>query len=254
MTAQRASLARVPLGLLLLGGMGIVLLLKLPAVVDAMVASWLLTARVYVVTLAAYTLQQQLRARRRHLGKIAITSTLPVALIFLTCTLAGTLAGLTVPELEQSVAVAFTIGYFNLGAVLFASQMPLDLGARLPDGRRLLGDGKTFGGAAGGLLVATAIGWAAGLAVPLALAVAAGALAGDLAGSVAKRRFRKARGAPVLLLDQLDALLPVLLLEWRWQLLGLSSPALLALAAAIFTFQLTGNYILYRLGKKAVAW
>lgn len=254
MTAARAATHRPPLGLIFLGLLALALLARLPDILTILVASRLALVRLYAVSVGAYLFRQRLQGRFRPWPKTILVSALPVTLILTTGALMGSLAGLPPGQVQQVSAIAFVICTFNLGAVLFAGSTPLDGRRTLPDGRRLLGDGKTVRGAGGGLLVATVIGVTAGASLAAAFLVAGSAMAGDLLGSFVKRRLGRDRGAPLLLLDQLDALLPLALVEWRWHLLGLSGQALAALAAAIFIVQLAGNYILYRMGKKAVPW
>jgi CDP-2,3-bis-(O-geranylgeranyl)-sn-glycerol synthase len=252
-TTARAATNRTPLGLFFLALLALALLLRLPQVITILVASRLLIARIYTASLAAYLVHQRVQGRLRPLPATILVSALPVALILITSTLVGTLAGLPRMQLQQMTATAFIICTFNLGAVLFAGATPLDGGLTL-GGSRLLGAGKTVRGAAGGLLVATMIGLTASVTLSVALLVASCAMAGDLLGSFVKRRLGRERGAPLLLLDQLDALLPVTLVEWRWHVLDLSLLALAALAVSVFLIQLAGNYLLYRMGKKAVPW
>lgn len=98
----------------------------------------------------------------------------------------------------------------NPTAVVFGGGKPVDLGKNWFDGRRVLGDGKTFRGLLGG----SACGILAGLlqmqasfvnftpAVIITLPV--GALLGDLVKSFFKRRMGYERGAKLPLVDQLD--------------------------------------------------
>lgn len=100
---------------------------------------------------------------------------------------------------------------------------PLDCGAVLPDGERLLGANKTWRGLAAAILAGAAL--AAWLAIGPAHGAAAGAAttAGDALSSFVKRRLRLRPGTWVPLLDQLpEAALP-LLVAWRTLALGLGS-------------------------------
>ncbi|MFC5971402.1 CDP-2,3-bis-(O-geranylgeranyl)-sn-glycerol synthase [Halomarina salina] len=107
----------------------------------------------------------------------------------------------------------------NNAAVLFGGGPPID-GGREWNGRRLLGDGKTWRGTAAGVLVGTlaALGlnriasrvegptsWSLPrFSVRAGVALAAGAMLGDIGASFLKRRSGRARGAMVPGLDQLD--------------------------------------------------
>jgi len=107
----------------------------------------------------------------------------------------------------------------NNAAVLVGGGRPID-GGRSYDGKRLLGDGKTWRGTAGGTLAGVALALvldfvhpvvetATGLSLPTfplhaAVALAAGAMLGDILASFLKRRTGRRRGASFPLLDQLD--------------------------------------------------
>ncbi|TRZ92604.1 MAG: CDP-2,3-bis-(O-geranylgeranyl)-sn-glycerol synthase [Methanosarcinales archaeon] len=103
----------------------------------------------------------------------------------------------------------------NPMAVVFGGGTPMDLGMKLPDGKRVLGEGKTLRGLVGG----TACGIVAGILqiyvaptlgiqyVPTITAIVTlsfGALFGDLIKSFFKRRIGMVRGAELPLIDQLD--------------------------------------------------
>jgi len=139
----------------------------------------------------------------------------------------------------------------NNVAVLVGGGRPIDRG-RTFRGARLLGDGKTWRGLAGG--------WAAGAAVALALdAVAAdaselvglalpefppavvvlfplGAMLGDIGASFLKRRTGRERGAPFPGVDQLDfvvaALALALLAAPSW-FLDIFTPGVLVVVVVI---------------------
>jgi CDP-diglyceride synthetase len=106
---------------------------------------------------------------------------------------------------------------------------PLDCGATLADGSRLLGDHKTWRGLiAGALACGLATQWL-GQGWALGIAFGALSLAADAASSFVKRRLRRAPGTEIPGLDQLpEALLPLGVLS---RPLGL--PLLEGLAVAI---------------------
>lgn len=98
---------------------------------------------------------------------------------------------------------------------------PLDRGLIFRDGRRLLGDGKTFEGLVSGL----SMGLLAAAAVmtlmpsvyrgPLEAALLPiGAMVGDVCGSFVKRRLGLERGKSAPLLDQLGFMVAALILAW----------------------------------------
>jgi CDP-2,3-bis-(O-geranylgeranyl)-sn-glycerol synthase len=161
----------------------------------------------------------------------------------------------------------------NNVAVLVGGGPPID-GGRTVGGRRLLGDGKTWRGTAGGWLagfglallldalrptVSDAIG--VGLpAVPLAAAVAlpAGAMLGDVAASFLKRRTGRERGAPLPGVDQLDFVVGALLLSVlaapTWFLDTFTVPVVVVVLVLTPVLHVGTNAIAYALGLKAEPW
>src|SRR2546425_3618713 len=115
----------------------------------------------------------------------------------------------------------------NPMAVVFGGGTPMDFGRALRDGRRILGDGKTWRGFAGGVVSGLVLGlllnalgslssprssfgeWPGVLGVLVLLPV--GALLGDLLGAFVKRRLGLERGAKAPGLDQYDFLIGVFL-------------------------------------------
>ena len=100
-------------------------------------------------------------------------------------------------------------------AVWFGFWKPIDLNRKFWDNERLFGDGKTFFGFAGGVILGTLIGivqtsvqsdfnFGFHMTAELGFLIAFGAMAGDLAGSFIKRRLKIKRGEMAPLLDQLD--------------------------------------------------
>jgi len=91
---------------------------------------------------------------------------------------------------------------------------PMDAGMTFADGRRLLGDHKTWRGLVAGMLACALAAWLLGYSVSLGLAFAALALTGDAASSLIKRRLRLAPGREVPGLDQIpEAMTPLLCLS-----------------------------------------
>jgi CDP-2,3-bis-(O-geranylgeranyl)-sn-glycerol synthase len=90
---------------------------------------------------------------------------------------------------------------------------PLDFGATLPDGSRLLGDHKTWRGLVAGALASAVTAWLLGHPPMLGIEFATLTLMADAASSFTKRRLRLDPGAEVPALDQVpEALLPLLVL------------------------------------------
>jgi CDP-2,3-bis-(O-geranylgeranyl)-sn-glycerol synthase len=102
---------------------------------------------------------------------------------------------------------------------LLGKAHPIDNRLYLPDGRRLLGDGKTIEG----LIAGIAFGTLTGILINVfifqlfrtfyeILTIATGAMAGDILGAFIKRRLGLPQGHPAPMLDQLGFLIASLLL------------------------------------------
>lgn len=167
----------------------------------------------------------------------------------------------------------------NSAAVLFGGGTPIDFG-RTWRGKRVLGDGKTWAGLAGGVSAGILVGciqllisypfdpagylgfgpWPSCLGVIVVLAL--GALLGDMAGAFAKRRMGLERGAKAPGLDQYDfvagAMLLSLLVFPGWFLdtyiRGWGLAALLALLVLVPVIHRAVNIIGFRGGLKKEPW
>ena len=102
---------------------------------------------------------------------------------------------------------------------ILGKKHPLDFGATFPDGRRVLGDGKTVEGLVSGISTGFAVGLVMYALLPFLfrdlleiLLLCLGALAGDILGAFIKRRLGLKQGAPAPVLDQLGFLVVSLLL------------------------------------------
>ncbi len=167
----------------------------------------------------------------------------------------------------------------NPAAVLFGRGTPMDFGRKWIDGRRLLGDGKTWRGLIGGVLAGILVGsiqWPATalwLDSPLSVsfffgsigpvvALAFGALLGDTLGSFIKRRLRMQKGQRAPVLDQYDFVLGAFLLtgalfpEWILAhfLLGEAIYGFILVIVVTPILHRAVNIIGYRIGKKEVPW
>lgn len=129
---------------------------------------------------------------------------------------------LNIPLLIVEAFVLFIPGFVaNPAAVITGGHFPMDFGKNFVDGRRILGDGKTWTGYVGGSLlgvlsglILTGIFYLTGslgifsygntltsMFVTL-LAMSFGSLSGDVTGSFIKRRIGIQRGGKGALLDQ----------------------------------------------------
>ncbi len=182
--------------------------------------------------------------------------------------------------LEAALAFWFLLPAYvaNPMAVVFGGGTPMDFGRSLRDGRRILGDGKTWRGLAGGIasgfllgLVLTLLGsladprlsfgdwpWVLGVIVLLSL----GALLGDILGAFVKRRLGLPRGAKAPGLDQYDfllgAFLLLLLFAPGWWLArywtGEAVWGLLFVIVITPVLHRAVNIVGYRMGKKHEPW
>ncbi|WP_225335605.1 CDP-2,3-bis-(O-geranylgeranyl)-sn-glycerol synthase [Halomicrobium urmianum] len=161
----------------------------------------------------------------------------------------------------------------NNAAVLAGGGRPID-GGRTWNGRRVLGDGKTWRGTAAGTLAGLALALALNLVVEPAgaalgvdlpafpllagLGLALGAMAGDIGASFLKRRTGRERGAAFPGLDQLDFVIGALALAALfapdWTLSTFTPPVLVAVLIATPVLHVVTNGIAYALGLKDEPW
>lgn len=169
----------------------------------------------------------------------------------------------------------------NSAAAVLGGGKPVDLGKNWRDGRRILGDGKTWRGTLGGLMAGMVIGLLQiGILHPfdtdrlgsfgddpvqvavVLFCLSFGSLLGDMIGSFAKRRVNVARGAKAPILDQYDFLIGTFLMllifqrGWfhRYFLDGTRIIALITVLLATWFLHRAVNIIGYRMGKKEVPW
>ena len=129
---------------------------------------------------------------------------------------------------------------------------PVDLGLRLPDGRRLFGPSKTWRGVVAALLVCTALAPLLGLSPWIGLAAGALAMAGDLLSSFVKRRLGLAPSSRLRALDTLpESLVPGLGLMLP---LGLDATDLLLLVILFTLFHWLASPLLHRLRIRRQPW
>jgi CDP-2,3-bis-(O-geranylgeranyl)-sn-glycerol synthase len=94
---------------------------------------------------------------------------------------------------------------------------PIDFGLKY-NGKRILGDGKTWEGTLIGLVLGTAVGIPTFYLFSLGpwwevIVISLGALIGDMVGSFVKRQVGLVRGAEATLIDQLDFVFGVFLID-----------------------------------------
>jgi CDP-2,3-bis-(O-geranylgeranyl)-sn-glycerol synthase len=167
----------------------------------------------------------------------------------------------------------------NMAPVFVGGGRPIDMGRNWRDGKRILGDGKTWRGLLLGPLVAAALtgplhwltqntawgleygfpGWGQGWRwFALAYVMGLGALVGDALESFVKRRTGRERGERWFPWDQLDfiagALLFAFLLSPSRFLELFTWPRLLVILLLTPGLHLLVNLLGYKLGLKKVPW
>jgi len=162
----------------------------------------------------------------------------------------------------------------NNFAVLAGGGAPID-GGRTWNGKRLLGDGKTWRGTAAGILAGavlavilnairpSAAGFL-GVTLPdpfpavVIFTLPAGAMLGDMAASFLKRRTGRERGAAFPGIDQLDfvvmSLLLTLLAAPAWTFDTFTLPVVVVVLVATPLLHIVTNVIAYALGLKNEPW
>ncbi len=152
----------------------------------------------------------------------------------------------------------------NASAVVFGGKTPVDFNRVWPDGKPILGKGKTWKGFGMGVLIGTFVGGIILHFYPAqaletsshyllyAFLLSAGALIGDMVGSFIKRRMGLHRGQAAHFLDQLDFVIGGLLLS-----LFVNPPywTVFLLLIMITPFMhMAFNRLAYLLGLKSVPW
>ncbi|AET65444.1 CDP-2,3-bis-(O-geranylgeranyl)-sn-glycerol synthase [Methanothrix harundinacea] len=164
----------------------------------------------------------------------------------------------------------------NNFAVIFGGGRPLDFGRTFPDGRRILGDGKTFRGTIAGTLAGVLLGlllhaiaavrpdlglpgFGRGFELILVLVgLSLGAMAGDIVASFFKRRMGMERGAALFLVDQLDFVFGswalTLLLAPRWFSESFTAEVIFIVLVVTPVLHRVMNVLGYRIKAKKEPW
>jgi CDP-2,3-bis-(O-geranylgeranyl)-sn-glycerol synthase len=167
----------------------------------------------------------------------------------------------------------------NPSAALFGGGTPVDLGKMFIDGKRWLGDGKTYRGLLAGTVCGMLIGasqillapyiapYLAGIVNPDHLltwtAVAAitmpfGALLGDMIKSFFKRRIGYERGAMLPVADQLDFVAGAWVLTYivapAWITSNFTLGVIITVLVITPILHVATNVVGFKLGKKDVPW
>ena len=169
----------------------------------------------------------------------------------------------------------------NSAAVLFGGGTPMDFGKTMKDGTRVLGDGKTWRGLAGGTFAGIFLGliqsilatyvfdapewrWSDDFYITILILflLAFGSMLGDSLGSFIKRRMKRKQGAKFPVLDQYDffigAMILLIPLQFDWFVANfIENEYLVGLIGLIIIIPLLHravNIIGYKMGKKDVPW
>lgn len=148
----------------------------------------------------------------------------------------------------------------NASAPYLGGGRPIDLGKSFIDGKRLLGNGKTFKGFILAVITGTSVGLIQNYVGPnlganmvlQGFLLSVGAMLGDVVASFIKRRSGVKRGGRFPVLDQLDFLLGALIVGSIIYVPDFKSLMIIF----IFTpfIHKTANYIAYKIGIKDVPW
>jgi len=144
----------------------------------------------------------------------------------------------------------------NATPVLAGGGTKMDFGKNFFDGKRVLGNNKTFRGFFAGLAIGIAIGFmesvAFGFPILFAFLIPLGALLGDLAGAFIKRRIGIAPGGLLPIVDQVDFVIgaivfsiPLAIVSWQ-----------LAVTVLVITppIHLFTNFLAYKMKLKRHPW
>jgi len=142
---------------------------------------------------------------------------------------------------------------------------PIDRGKKFIDGRRVLGDGKTWEGLIIGSIFSISIGMVYYIILEnkylilYSLVLGIGALLGDIIASFIKRRLGIPRGAPLPVLDQVNFILgsTAVVKIFRVDELAFMTITLVDFIIILFIasiLHVTTNYIAFKLGLKNVPW
>ncbi|MFH1448069.1 MAG: CDP-2,3-bis-(O-geranylgeranyl)-sn-glycerol synthase [Candidatus Micrarchaeota archaeon] len=141
----------------------------------------------------------------------------------------------------------------NASPVILGGGVHMDFGRKLRDGKRILGDGKTWRGFFLGILAGTTCGFILGFPI-LGFLLSFGTLVGDTIGSFIKRRMDIGRGKQSVVLDQLTFLLVALAFAYPYLPAYVDGYGVLFLIVLTYFMHVFSNVLAHRLGLKKVPW
>ncbi|MFA5102326.1 MAG: CDP-2,3-bis-(O-geranylgeranyl)-sn-glycerol synthase [Candidatus Thermoplasmatota archaeon] len=187
----------------------------------------------------------------------------------------------------QALWIVIPIYVANASAVIVGGGTPIDLGKTWKDGRRVLGDGKTWRGLFAGTFLGMTAGFGLAVAasyisassysflaltnfegfplmIPLLFSLCFGALLGDVIESFFKRRIGKDRGQDWIPFDQLDFMVGALLFSFltseilsvlqltndHWFFVHITSWHILVLLLVTPFIHISANVLFRRMKKK----
>ncbi len=159
----------------------------------------------------------------------------------------------------ETIVIIVSMMITNGSAVLVGQGYPIDLGRKFIDGKRILGDGKSFEGALIALLYGSAILillsniFSVTHVIPIGIIALLGALLGDIVASFVKRRLGLERGSPLPIVDQLDFYIGGILLLLAIGVI-MDVVVIIVFTPIVFIMHRLTNIIAYRLGLKDVPW
>ena len=187
----------------------------------------------------------------------------------------------------QAFWIVVPIYVANASAVIVGGGTPIDFGKKWKDGRRILGDGKTWRGLFAGAFLGMTAGFGLAVAasylsvseyrflgltnfegfplmIPILFSLCFGALLGDVIESFFKRRIGRDRGQDWIPFDQLDFIVGALVLSFltsemlyathlsngQWFFMYLTSWHILVLIVVTPFIHITANLLFSRLKKR----
>jgi len=189
--------------------------------------------------------------------------------------------GWLILDLLRTIVIFLPAMTANTFAPFTGGGRPVDMGSSRKDGRRYLGDGKTWRGFIGGSIGAAAVGLTLLLAmhflgmrsvhnslwgpfpmsVALIISMAVGSLVGDMIGSFIKRALDRPRGMRTPFLDQWDYLIGTIIFivpfyPWWMETLVLDGHwvSLIIFPIVALVAHVVANRIGYMIGVKKEPW
>ncbi len=164
-----------------------------------------------------------------------------------------------IDSLYEGLIALLPAMFANATPVITRGRRPIDGGLKFVDGRRLLGDGKTWEGLITGITAGILIGvlLAILLGEPrityISLLSSTGAMIGDITASFIKRRLGLERGAPAPILDQLNFYIGAVVLLY---IAGFKTTLTIFITLAIISAiaHIIANIVAYKLKLKNVPW